>query len=140
MNTLVSSVPRFILTKMPRKKSKAVPEGNGPVPQYTSWLLGVIALLKESRRIMSEALDKYFDKYYGLKPENPKEMRAADQCLASAEHDARRNHVLPRRQAYKQTRRLASVRRTLQQVKQSMGIAVLQKGSIPARRVRPVSA
>ena len=55
---------------MPRKKSKAVPEGNGPFPQDTSGLLGGFTL-EEIRRIMSEAKDKTFNKYNGLKPENP---------------------------------------------------------------------
>ena len=37
------------------------------------------------------------------------------------------SHVLPRRQTFHQTRRLASVRRTLHQIKRTMGIVVLQK-------------
>ena len=37
---------------------------------------------------MSEALDKSFDKYYGLKPDHPKE-KTTDQRLANLEHDAR---------------------------------------------------
>ena len=52
---------------MPRKKSKAVPKGNGPVPQV---------IIEEIRRIMSEAIDKYLDKWkshYGLRPEYPKD-------------------------------------------------------------------
>ena len=45
---------------MPRKKSKAVLEGNGHVPQDTYAKLDGITL-EELRRIMSEALDKAFD-------------------------------------------------------------------------------
>ena len=51
------------------------------------------------------------------------------------------SYVLPLRQTWLQTKRLASARRApLLQFKQSMGIAVLHKGSEPARRVRPVSS
>ena len=59
---------------MPQKKSQAVPEGNDPVPQDTSGLLGGIILLEELRRIMSEAKNKAFDKYNGLKLENTEKM------------------------------------------------------------------
>ena len=45
---------------MPRKKSKAVPEGNGPVPQDISGLLGGITL-GELRRIKSGVKDKGLD-------------------------------------------------------------------------------
>ena len=43
------------------------------------------------------------------------------------------SHVLPRSQTNQLTRRLVSVRRTLQQIKRSMGIAVLRRRSIPTR-------
>ena len=46
---------------MPRNLSKAVPEGNGSIPQAAYVMLGRIKL-EELRRIMSEALDKAFDK------------------------------------------------------------------------------
>ena len=49
-----------VYPKMPRKKSKAVLEGNGYVPQDTYAKLDGITL-EELRRIMSEALDKAFD-------------------------------------------------------------------------------
>ena len=74
-----------VYPKMPRKKSKAVPEGNGPDSQDTSRSSGRI---KEIRRLMFEALDKCFDNFYVLKSENPKEIRATDQRLAGLEHDA----------------------------------------------------
>ena len=45
--------------------------------------------MEELRRIMSQALDKDFDKHFGLKPENLEEMRASDQRLAGLMHDAR---------------------------------------------------
>ena len=63
------------------EEQKAVPEGNCPVPQYTSGLLGRIKL-EEIRLTISEALDKYFDNFYG---QSPKEMRATDRqpCLAT---------------------------------------------------------
>ena len=75
-------------SKMPRKKSKAVPKGNGPVLQHISGLLGGIPL-EEKCRITSEALDISFGNFYGLKTQDPKEMRATDQCLAGLEIDAR---------------------------------------------------
>ena len=45
---------------MPRKWSKAVPEGNGIVFQDTYVMLGGITL-EELRRIISEALEKALD-------------------------------------------------------------------------------
>ena len=77
-----------VYPKMPRKKSKAVPEGSDPVLQDTSELLSGITP-EEIRQIMSGALDKHFDIFYGLKPENPQEMRAIDQRLVGLDHDAR---------------------------------------------------
>ena len=73
---------------MPRKKSKAVPEGNGLIPQDACVMSGGTTLV-ESRQVMSEALDKAFHKYFGQKLENSEEMRATDQRPADAEHDAR---------------------------------------------------
>ena len=73
--------------EMPRKKSKDVPEGNGPVTQDKSGLL----TMEEIRRIISEATEKYFDKWtshYGLKPEYPKE-KNINQRLAGLEYEAR---------------------------------------------------
>ena len=61
-----------VYPKMPRKKSKAAPEGNGPASsQDTSGLLGGITLEK-IRRIMSEAVDKSFDNFYGLRQKTPR--------------------------------------------------------------------
>ena len=76
-----------VYPKMPRKKSKAVPESTDPVPQDTSGLLGGITP-EEIRRTVSEALDKSFDNFYGRKLENPKEMRATRQRSAGLEQDA----------------------------------------------------
>ena len=74
---------------MPRNWSKAVPdEGNGPIPQDAYVMLGGTTL-EELGRIMSEALDKAFNKHFGQKLENPEEMRATDQRSASFEQDAR---------------------------------------------------
>ena len=44
---------------MPRKKSKAVPEDNGPVSLDTSGICGIT--MEQIRRILSGALEKYFD-------------------------------------------------------------------------------
>ena len=38
---------------------------------------------------MSEAMDEAFDKHFGQKPENPKDLRTNDQRVASLEEDAR---------------------------------------------------
>ena len=46
---------------MPRKKRKAVSEGNGVVPQDVYVMLGGITPV-ELRRVMYEALGKAFDK------------------------------------------------------------------------------
>ena len=48
---------------MPQKESVAVPEGNGPIPQYV--LPGIT--LEDFRRIISEAMDKDFAKHFGKK-------------------------------------------------------------------------
>ena len=43
----------------------------------------------ELRRVMSEALDKAFDKNIGQKPGNTEEMRATDQRSAGPERNVR---------------------------------------------------
>ena len=73
---------------MPRKKSKAVPEGNDSIPQDAYVMLGGVTL-EGLRRKMSEAVDKAFNKHFGNKPEIPEEMRANRQRSASLEQDAR---------------------------------------------------
>ena len=50
--------------------------------------------LKDFRQIMSEAVDKVFDKHFGQKPENLEEMRATDQRVASLEQDARQPRLV----------------------------------------------
>ena len=77
-----------VYSKMLRKKSKAVPEGNGPVPQDACAMLGGIIVV-ELRRVMSEALDKAFDKHFEQKPENLEEIKTSDQRSVSLEQDAR---------------------------------------------------
>ena len=76
-----------VYPKMLRKKSKAVPEGNSPVPQDAYVMLGGITVVK-LRRVMSEALDKAVNKHFGPKPKNSEEMRATDQRLAELLHGA----------------------------------------------------
>ena len=74
---------------MPRKESMAVPEGNGPIPQYTCVMLNGIKL-EDFRRIMSEVWDKVREENGPKKPVKPKdEMRGTSQRLASPEQDAR---------------------------------------------------
>ena len=118
---------------MPRKNSKAVPVGNGPVPQDTSGLSGEITM-RALCRMMSEALGKALDKSLDelkksldmMSETTDKMLRTTDQHFKQTSNTMLGSHVLPRRQTYQLTRRLASVRRTLQQIKQSMGIGVLQ--------------
>ena len=73
---------------MSRKKSKAVQEGNGLVPQDISELLSGITT-KELRRIMSQAWDEVCDEYRLKRPKNPKQMRATEQRSASLAQDDR---------------------------------------------------
>ena len=47
---------------MPRKESKAVPEGNGPIPQVAYAMPGGITL-KDFRRVMSEVWDRKLDEH-----------------------------------------------------------------------------
>ena len=63
---------------MPRKKSKAVHEGNGLVPQDAHYVILGGITLEKFRRIMSEALDEAFD-------EPTENMRKANQRLAGLE-------------------------------------------------------
>ena len=80
---------------MPRKKSKASPEGNGPVPQDAYVMLGGITLV-ELRRVTSEALDKAFDKHFGQKAR-----KSGGEQLISVQQASSRmlgSHVLPWRQ------------------------------------------
>ena len=95
-----------VYSKMLRKKSKAVPEGNDPVPQDAYVMLDRITVV-ELRRVMSEVLAKAFDKHFGQTPENPEEMRTTDQRSASLVQDARqpRFAVEPDVTADKKTRK-----------------------------------
>ena len=70
-----------VYPKMSRKKSKAVSEGNGPVPQDACVVLGGTTLVK-LRPIISETMDKAFDKHFEQKLNNPEEMKANDQRSA----------------------------------------------------------
>ena len=86
---------------MPRKARMAVPEGNGPIPQNQYVMPGIA--LEDSCQIMSEAMDKIFDKHIGQVlgqyeeqfksnmrlDKLVEEMRVIDQRVASLEQDAR---------------------------------------------------
>ena len=81
-----------VYPEMPRKKSKNVPEGNGPVPQDKSGLL----TMEKIRRTMSEVMGKSFDEWtshFGLKLEYPKE-KNTDNRLADLEHEARQPRLV----------------------------------------------
>ena len=71
---------------MLRKKSKAVPEGDGPIPQDAYVILDGITL-EELRRVLSEVWDEVCEENGLKKPENPKEMRVAEQRSANLEQD-----------------------------------------------------
>ena len=78
---------------MPRKKSMAVPEGNGTIPQNAYVVIRGINTLEDFRRIMLEAWDVVREESGLKKSEKPKEMRATDQRVASLEQDARQSRL-----------------------------------------------
>ena len=63
---------------MPRKESKAVPDGNGPTPQDTYKMI----TWKELRRVVSETWSEGFGEY-------KEDLRRMDQRLASLKQNAR---------------------------------------------------
>ena len=73
---------------MPRKEGQAVPEGNGPVPQQQKFGSGQ-PTLENFCRIMSEEIDKIFDKHIGIIRELYEDMSVIDQRVASLEQDTR---------------------------------------------------
>ena len=70
-----------VYPNMLRKKNKAVPESNDPIPQDSYVMLGRITL-EELRRVMSETAGKALE-------ELTENMRRENQRLASLEQDAR---------------------------------------------------
>ena len=62
---------------MLRKKSKAIPEGNGPTPQDAF----VMITREELRRVLSESIGNFFREFKG-------DFRRIDQRVASLEQDA----------------------------------------------------
>ena len=85
-----------VYPEMPRKKSKAVPEGNGPIPQDKSGLGGLT--MEEMRRLFSKELDKCLDEetsHFDLRLEDTKEKKT-NQCLAGLEHEARQPRLATR--------------------------------------------
>ena len=100
---------------MPREKSIAVPKGNSPVPQNTSEI-GRITMDK-IRRIISEALEKSFDKLEKsldrMSEITDRSLRATDQRLAGLEHDARQPRLATEADAKSDSKtRKRAVRRT----------------------------
>ena len=75
--------------KVLRKKSRVVPEGNGPTPQDAYVMLGGITLEELRRVMMSETWDEVCDKNGLKRPETAKDMKATGQRSSSLEHDAR---------------------------------------------------
>ena len=74
-----------VYPKMLGKKSKAVPEGNGLIPQDAYVMFGGIKL-KELRPIMSKTLDKAFDKSTEM-------MKRANKRLAGPEQEAQQSRL-----------------------------------------------
>ena len=81
-----------VYPEMPRKKSKAVPDGSGPVPQDTSRLLGGITM-NEISKVVSKVLNKSSDEWEKnldrMSEITDKMLTAINQCSAGLEHDAR---------------------------------------------------
>ena len=71
---------------MLRKKSKAVSEGNDPIPQDAYIMIGVITL-EELRRVMYETICKALE-------EPTENTRSANQRLASLEQDVRQPRLV----------------------------------------------
>ena len=109
-----------VYPKMPRKKSKAIPEGNGPIPKDAYVIIGGITREK-LRRVMPETMGKTLEEF-------KKDMKGQS-CLASLKQDARQPRLAMEADVTA-TKRPASARRApLLQFKRSMRIAVLQNGS-----------
>ena len=108
-----------VYSEMPRKWSKVVLKGDGPVlhdevePDQPT-MAGVYRMIEE-----------IFDKPDRKLDELAEKMRATRQRLAGLEQDARQPRL------DRQTPRLASVRSALQQIKRSMWIAVPRRRAIP---------
>ena len=66
---------------------EAIPEGNDLIPQDAYVMVRGIKILEDFLRIMSEAMDKAFDKHFGQKPENLEDLRTNDQRVASLKQD-----------------------------------------------------
>ena len=82
-NTLVSRYP-----KMLRKASKAVPEGNGPVPQKEELESGQVTMA-DVYRLLVERFDRMDDRWNKKMDEISNEMRKIDQHVTRLEHEAR---------------------------------------------------
>ena len=80
---------------MSRNRSKAVPEGNGPVPHHYEFGSGD-ATMADLYRILEENFDRqlnriksHFDRKYKRSGKRMEKMRATTQRLAALEHKAR---------------------------------------------------
>ena len=111
---------------MPRKKSKAVFEGNGPTPQDAY----VMVTWEEIRRVLSKSTGKAFGEF----KEN---LRGIDQRLASLEQDAQQPRLAMEADVPADKKACERTEGTLLQLKRSMGIVALQKGSKPTREMIP---
>ena len=88
MSNITSVLDVEVCPKMLRKESKAVHEGNDPVPRDISGLLGGNTMEKP-RQTMFQAWDEVCDENGLKKPEKNKETRATEQRSASLEQEAR---------------------------------------------------
>ena len=103
---------------MPRKKSKAVPEGKSPIPPYV--MPDGIAL-EDFRRVMLEVWDRKLDKL-------TEDLRRTDQRLAGLEQDARQPRLAMEADGPSDTKTCGARRAPLNQYKRCMGIAFLPTG------------
>ena len=121
-----------VYAEMLWKKSDAVPEGNGPIPQDACVML-VGTTREKLRRVMSKTIGKALEEF-------KEDMRRVNQGLASLEQDGWQPRLAIEADvtAYKKTHERTEG--AAAQFKRSMGIDVLQKGSKPVRPIRPVTA
>ena len=99
--------------EMPRNRSKAVPEGKSPFPHHDEFGSGE-PTMTELYRMLEERFDRSDKQLHELIGK----MRATNPRLADLQHHAQQPRLATEADSY-QTRRLSSVRRTLQQIERS---------------------
>ena len=111
---------------MLRKKSKTVPEGNGPTPQDEY----VIIIWEELRRVVSESMGEAFGEF-------EEDLRRINQRSANLEQNA---HLAMEADAPADNNTRERTEGAATAVQAKHGIAALRNGPKPARKARPVLA